>query len=143
MPTNFRPTKSIPFDFLFDGRLDKYGVREDIRSKTSASVRYLQGKDGFLRAHAVDNGADSMVEMPSFLPVPISVFNALSDEFGTFQTGYDPRYWGFETEEAWEAAQVLSKYNINAFYNDVLRLGGWCMISFFQDSENERDGQLA
>jgi hypothetical protein len=122
MPTIFRPTKPIPFNFPFDGRLDKYGVREDIRSNTSASVRYLQGKDGFLCVRSEENGANSVFEMPHFLPVPRSVFNALSSEFDTsFQSGYGFRYWGFETEEAWEAAQVLSQYNKIEFYNSLIR----------------------
>jgi hypothetical protein len=123
MSTSYRALIAIPFHSLFDGRLDKYGIREIIKSDTSESLRYLSGKDGILSVYKEQGGADSSFERPSFAPMPWAIFDALAAEFGTdFVSEHDHRYWGFDTAEEWNAFQdKLARDDDDDFYRNVLR----------------------
>jgi hypothetical protein len=106
MSTDYRALIAIPFRGVFDGRLDKYGIREIIKSDTSESLRYLCGKDGILNVYKEQGGTDCSFERPSFAPMPWVIFDALTEEFGTaFVSEHDHRYWGFDTAEGWNAFQ--------------------------------------
>jgi hypothetical protein len=79
--TDYRALIAIPFHSLFDGRLDKYGIREIIKSDTSESLRYLSGKDGILSAYKEQGGADSSFD--ELHSNAWAIFDALTAEFGT------------------------------------------------------------
>jgi hypothetical protein len=101
MSTDYRSTPAIPFAQLFDGRLEKYGVYETIRSDSTEQIRYLVGRDGVLEAYREENGNSSFAR-PCFAPIPSAVLDALVEEFEVeLVCEHDPRYWGFATEKEW------------------------------------------
>lgn len=77
MSTQYKPLMNIPYERMFDGRLDQYRVREEIRTDTSDSRRYLAGADGVLAVFPDQNGASSTFVRPDFGPMPWSIFDAL------------------------------------------------------------------
>jgi hypothetical protein len=50
MSTGYAPIPDISFDQLFDGRLKKYGIQEEIAVNPTERTRYLVGCDGFSRS---------------------------------------------------------------------------------------------
>jgi hypothetical protein len=122
MSTDYRPLNDIPYDNLFDGRLEKHDVREELRSDTTIERRYLSGRDGILIAFREGNGGSSFSH-PSFGPMPWTVFDALAAEFkAELVSEHDHRYWGFDTADEWGAFNdKLAKEGEDKFYNNVLR----------------------
>src|ERR1700730_1071232 len=106
MSTAYKPLFNIRFENIFDARLDKYEVREQIRTDTSDSTRYLAGPDGVLAVFSEQNGASRSFVRPSFEPMPWSTFDALNREFDTeFVSEHDHRFWGFDTAGEWDQFQ--------------------------------------
>ena len=121
MSTSYRPIPAIPFTELFDGRLDKYGVREKAHADSTLRKRYLLGSDGVLEAYQNDDGTSSFSRR-SFTPVPWTVINALTEEFGIeLVSEHDHRYWGFANEKDWRDWQdQLAKEAEGDFYKDLV-----------------------
>jgi hypothetical protein len=122
MSTSYRSLTEIPYESLFDSRLEKHGVREELRSDTTAEYRYLVGRDGALIAFPENNGLGCSFSRPSFAPMPWAVLDALVDEFQVeLVTEYDHRYLGFDAAEEWDAFQEeLAKENEDWFYKNLL-----------------------
>src|SRR4051812_49869881 len=121
MSTNCRPLSKIPFVQLFDGRLEKYGVREKKYSNTTKNYRYLVGRDGVLAVYREKDGGCSFTRL-CFTPVPWTVLDALAEEFKIeIVTEHQPQYWGFSTEQEWDAFnKKISKEHDDEFYADLL-----------------------
>jgi hypothetical protein len=122
MSTDYRPLNDISYDYLFDGRLEKYDVREELRSDTTTECRYLFGRDGVLIAFRENDGNRSSFSRPSFGPMPWSVFDAIAAEFQSeLVSEHDHRYWGFNTADEWDNFNdKLAKDGTDKFYNNVL-----------------------
>jgi hypothetical protein len=120
MSTDYRPIPAIPFNQLFDGRLDKYGVREKADPDTTVRRRYLVGGDGVLEAYKNDDGTSSFSRR-SFTPVPWAVIDALTEEFETeLVSEHDHRFWGFATkEEERDWHDQMAKEAEDNFYKDL------------------------
>jgi hypothetical protein len=100
MSTYYAPIPDISFDQLFDGRLEKYGVKEEIVANPTERTRYLVGCDGFLQVHRQENGTCTFTRRGC---VPWSIFDAIAEEFKVeLVSEHDHRYWGFATEEEWD-----------------------------------------
>ena len=121
MSTSYRPIPAIPFTELFDGRLDKYGVREKAHADSTQRNRYLLGSDGVLEAYQNDDGTSSFSRR-SFTPVPWTVIDALTEEFETeLVSEHDHRFWGFATkEEERDFHEKMAKESEDEFYNDLI-----------------------
>jgi hypothetical protein len=121
MSTDYRSTPAIPFAQLFDGRLEKYGVYETIRSDSTEQRRYLGGRDGVLEAFREEDGNSSFMRN-SFTPVPWATFDALIEEFDVeLVSEHDHRFWGFATQKKWDDWREQSeKQTEDRFYNDVI-----------------------
>jgi hypothetical protein len=119
MSTHWRPLPDILFAELFDGRLEKYGVREGVMAEPE-NGRYLEGCDGVLLVYREDNGTCTFVRRGC---VPCAVFDALTDEFEIeWVSEHDYRYYGFATEEEWDAFhKKLGREAEEEFYNDLIR----------------------
>jgi hypothetical protein len=95
MSTDYRPLSPIRVADLFDGRLEKVGVRE----YHSLFARWANNGD------------------------PHYILRSISDEFDVdIVSEYEPQYWGFETEDEWNAA--LAKMEEDAerdFLNEVVK----------------------
>jgi hypothetical protein len=97
MSTEWRPIPDIPFAKLFDGCLEKYGIREVIVEDATERFRYLQGPDGFLEAFRGEDGTCSFTRRGV---VPWTIFDAIAEEFEIeWVSEYDYRFWGFATEK--------------------------------------------
>lgn len=123
MSTAYKPLMNIRFENIFYARLHKYEVREQIRTNTSDSSRYLAGPDGVLAVFLDQNGVSSTFVRPSFGPMPWSIFDALNREYGTeFFSEHDHRFWGFDTAEEWDKFQnQIAKGNNDDFYVEIIR----------------------
>jgi hypothetical protein len=120
MSTYYRPIPDISFDQLFDGRLEKYGIKEEIVANPTKGMRYLVGCDGFLQVHREENGTCAFTRRGC---VPWSIFDALTEEFRIeLVSEHDHRYWGFATEEEWNAChEQLAKEDEDKFYDNILK----------------------
>ena len=118
MSTAYRPLPDILFVQLFDGRLEKYGIKEEIVANSEEGTRYLVGCDGFLRVHRQKDGTCDFTQR-GFLPW--SIFDALAEEFEIeLVSEHDYRYWGFSTEEEWDAFnEKFAKESKDKFYDDL------------------------
>jgi hypothetical protein len=119
MSTYYRPLPDIQFAQLFDGRLEKYGIKEKIAADPTEETRYLVGCDGFLKVHREGNGTCAFMQRGL---LPWSILDALAEEFEIeLVSEYDHRYWGFATEQEWDDWNIqLSKKHEDEFYNDLL-----------------------
>jgi hypothetical protein len=118
MSTYYRPIPDILFDHLFDGRLEKHGIRERILASSDVRTRYLEGCDGTMEAHREDDGSSSFM-LRGF---PWAVWDALKDEFEVeLVSEHDHRYWGFSSEEEYESfMDKVAQEGEDRFYNDLL-----------------------
>ncbi len=119
MSTELAPLPDIEFAQLFDGRLERYGIKEKIVADPTEGTRYLVGRDGFLQVHRAENGTCTFTRRGC---VPWSIYDALAEEFEVeLVTEHDYRFWGFATEEEWDNwHKKLAKEHEDSFYNDLL-----------------------
>jgi hypothetical protein len=120
MSTHYRPLPDIPFAQLFDGRLEKYGIKEEIAANSTEGRRYLTGRDGFLQVLQEENGTCTFTRRGC---VPWSIFDALTEEFEIeLVSENDHRYWGFATAEEWDDWHKQgAKEAEDEFYNNLLK----------------------
>jgi hypothetical protein len=120
MSTWYRPIPDIQFVQLFDGRLEKYSIKEEIVANPSDGRRYLVGCDGFLEVDRTDDGTCTFTRRGC---VPWSIFDALAEEFEIeLVSEYDHRYWGFATEKDWnDWNEKLAKEDETEFYNNLIK----------------------
>jgi hypothetical protein len=122
MSTWLAPIPDIQFAQLFDGRLEKYGIRKDevIRENETEKTPFLVGPDGFLEVHAEENGTCTFTRRG---PVPWAIFDAITEEFGVeLVTEYDHRFWGFATEKEWnDWNEAAHRKGQDEFYDDLLK----------------------
>jgi hypothetical protein len=116
MSMSYRLRKNITADELFDGRLEAFGVREEVRPEGVADpypaymkveqVRYLTDGRNSLEVAVYETGfADIIVENLWCAPEK-EIFHAIAEAFATeIVTEGQPEFYGFETEEEWDAAQ--------------------------------------
>jgi hypothetical protein len=92
LPFEIRPVKDINFDFLVDGRLEKYDIQ--VNSGQSTAVLTV-ANGGTLIANRV--GLSTHFEF-RHRAYPQRMFDALSKEFDTeLVAGDDFRFWGFSS----------------------------------------------
>ena len=80
MSTDYRPIPAIRFSKLFDGRLDKYGIRARAPTNSSPNSGSLVGSDGVLESYQEHDG-NARFCRGSFKPMPWTVIDALTNEF--------------------------------------------------------------
>jgi hypothetical protein len=120
MSTWYKPIPDIQLAQLFDGRLEKYSIKEEIVVNPSDGRRYLVGCDGFLEVHRSDDGTCTFTRRGC---VPWSIFDALAKEFEIeLVSEYDHRYWRFATEKDWnDWNEELAKEDETEFYNNLIK----------------------
>ena len=123
MSTDYRPLKEIAACDLFDGRLEKFNVREDVGRGTTERKRCLTDGCNYLWVFIGDDGfvRDFTRWMPNGNPGKI--LNAIAEIFDTdIVSEYEPQYWGFETEEEWDAAvNKRAEEHEREFYIELLK----------------------
>src|SRR5262245_1204828 len=100
MSISWCPVKKVRACDLFDGRLKKFNVREDVRRGTTETERCLTDGRNYLWVYIGDDGFVSSFNrwMPNGNPGKI--LNAVGETFETYiASEYEPQYWGFDTHE--------------------------------------------
>ena len=100
--------------------MEKYGIKEEIVANPTEGTRYLVGCDGFLQANRQENGTCTFTRRGV---TPWSIFEAIAQEFKVeFVSEHDHRYWGFATEEEWDAwHEQGAKEAEDEFYDNILK----------------------
>src|SRR5262245_3640210 len=124
MSTNYRPLEKIAACDLFDGRLEEFNIREHIKpDETTERERCLtDGRRNYLWVHIHDDG---FVSFTRYMPNgdPEKILAAVAEAFDTdIVSEYEPQYWGFDTEEEWEAAErKITEESKRKFYIELLK----------------------
>jgi hypothetical protein len=123
MSTSYRPLKEISALDLFDGRLEDLGIREHIAENTTEGSRCLTDGRNYMWVYVDREGKVS--DLVRYAPnvAPGKILNAVRQLFDTdIVSEYEPQYWGFDTEEEWDAFQAkISKQHKDEFYVDIMK----------------------
>lgn len=121
MSTGYCLVKKVSARDLFDGRLDEYGVREHIEpGKTSEKERCLTDGENYLPVSIDDDGFVSILTRYRG-NAPGKILNAIADAFDTdIVSEYEPQFWGFDTNEEWEAwEEKMAREADDKFYIEL------------------------
>ena len=104
MSISFHLLNEVASSDLFDGRLERFGVREHLKpDETSEMWRCLTDGRNYVWVQVDDQG------LVCFLTryagnVAKKILNAIAEAFDTdIVSEYEPQYWGFDTQEEWNA----------------------------------------
>jgi hypothetical protein len=114
MSTQYGLRKRIKADELFDGRLEAFGVREEARPEGAADrfpqytkvkeVRYLTDGRDSMEVTIWQNGYACLQVRNLWCAPEKRIFHTIAEAFDTgIVTEHQPEFWGFETEEEWDA----------------------------------------
>ena len=115
MSTSYRAIKEdgslaqLRFSAVFDGRMEKYGVRESTPENRSDMGRCLTDGEKCLWVYEDRLEPDIVCSLTRrFLNgVPAKILDAIEDEFDIrLVSEYEPEYWGFATEEEWRRCEA-------------------------------------
>lgn len=101
MSTDYSFEKEIRMEELFDGRLERFGVFEQvIEGDTSPDCRLLR-----MGCNGLWISGDEVVDVVTSPEEnnPVNILSAILQTFNTCVFSADePQFWGFETQEAWD-----------------------------------------
>ena len=133
MSTHYGLSKSIKADELFDGRLEAFGVREEVRSREAAGrypsymkvkeVRYLSNGGESMKVIVWENGYASLSVMNLWCAPEKEIFHAVAEAFDAdIVTEHQPEFWGFATQEEWDAHERrICEEHEQQFYAELLK----------------------
>jgi hypothetical protein len=123
MSINFRPLTPIRMEDLFDDRLEDVGVYEHHHKEATSHYRCLTDGVNFLWVYSNEEGLVSTFCRWAPNGNPQRILCAIADQFDVdIVSEYEPQYWGFETEEEWEAAwAAMAQKDEQDFYNEVAK----------------------
>ncbi len=122
MSTHYAPFNKIHARDLFDGRLGKLGVREQITADTTETSKCLTDGRNCLWVSINETGlVDSITRYGA--NAASKILNAIAQTFNTdIFSEYEPQYWGFDNQEEWDAWQEnLAKEDDEKFYAELLK----------------------
>jgi hypothetical protein len=123
MSTDYRLFEEVTECTLFDGRLEKFGVREHVKSnETTETRRCLTDGRNYLWVYIDDAGLVTCLSRYAG-NAPGKILNAIADVFDTdIFSEYQPQFWGFETQEEWDAAmEEITKKHEEEFYVEIIK----------------------
>jgi hypothetical protein len=124
MSTDYRLLKKVRACDLFDGCLEEFGVREHVKpDETTKKKRCLTDGRNYLWVHIDDGGLVASLSRYAPNGDPVKILNAIALEFDAdVVSEYEPQYWGFDTQEEWDAAQEgMSREHEENFLNELLK----------------------
>jgi hypothetical protein len=123
MSTDYRPLKRVRACELFDGRLEAFGVREHVNDKTTEGHRCLTDGNNYLHVYMDENGFVDGITRYAPGGAPGKILNAVAEAFDTdIVSEYEPQYWGFETQEEWDAWEAaMARESEEKFRVEVLK----------------------
>jgi hypothetical protein len=122
MSIDYAPFNKIRARDLFDGRLDKFSVREQLTGDTTETNKCLTDGRNFVWVYINDTGFVGSVTSYG-ANAPSKILNAIAQTFDTdIFSEYEPQYWGFDTKEEWDAWQhKLAKEYDEKFQTELLK----------------------
>jgi hypothetical protein len=123
MSTHYAPFNKIRARDLFDGRLEKFSVREQLTADTTETRKCLTDGRNCLWVYINDDGFVGSFTRYAPNGAPGKILNAIAQTFDTdIFSEYEPQYWGFETQEEWDAWQEeLAKEHDEKFHAEILK----------------------
>jgi hypothetical protein len=133
MSIGYRLRKSIKADELFDGRLEAFGVREEVRPEEAADrfppymkvreVKYLTDGRNSMEVVVYENGVPDLTVSNLWCAPEKEIFHAIAEAFDTdIVTEDQPEFWGFDTQEEWDAYQNrIHEENERKFHAELLK----------------------
>ena len=105
MSTYYSLIKKIPGCDVFDGRLEEFGIREQIvPDQTTDRHRCLT--DGHEYVWVIMDGAGYFWHVWGTSKIPYAVADAFDADI---VSEHQAKFWGFDTEEEWERWQKQSQ----------------------------------
>jgi hypothetical protein len=103
MSTAYATLKRVSARELFNGRLEAYGVREHFENETNKTTRWLTDGGNYLSVSIKDDGfVHSITRLGA--NAPSSILSTIAEVFDTdVVSEYEPEFWGFDTQEEWDA----------------------------------------
>jgi hypothetical protein len=124
MSTDYRPLTRIFSTDLFDGRLEAFGVREHFNKETTETERVLTDGRDYLWVYVKHGFAGIFTR---YYPNGGGlILNAIAEAFDVdIVSEYEPRFWGFDTQEEWDAADAawdaMRKADDEKFHTELLK----------------------
>jgi hypothetical protein len=120
MSTDYRISKEVSASDLFGGRLERFGIREHVTPETSETQRCLTDGRNFVWVWLTEDNFVSCLTRYGFNP-PQKILNAISKLLDAeIFSEYQPQYWGFDTQEEWDAAEEeMANVGRNRFYAEL------------------------
>src|SRR5262245_10013865 len=125
MSIDFRPLTPIRMADLFDGRLERLGVRQHHPEGTLAPNEkcLTDGLKNYLFVYSNEKGLVS--SFTRWMPNgdPKYILQAICGEFDVdIVSEHEPQYWGFKTQEEWDAAWAkMAERDEQDFFNEVVK----------------------
>jgi hypothetical protein len=122
MSTSYRLEEHIPAVDVLDGRLMVFGVREQVNEHTNEAVKCLTDGRNCVWLYTDDDGFVS--SLSSYRAnVPSKILRAIATVFETqIFSEYEPQFWGFDSNEAWDAAmEQMDKEDDDRFYAELIK----------------------
>lgn len=122
MSTYYAPFNKIRAGDLFDGRLEKFGVREHMTTDSTETSKCLTDGRNYLWVFVNDAGFVANINRYGG-NAPSKILNAIAEVFDTdIFSEYEPQYWGFDTEEEWHSAwDAEARQAEQRFYDEVVK----------------------
>jgi len=124
MSTDYRPLEKVRACDLFDGRLEAFGVREEIvLDGTTEGTRCLTDGRNYLWVYINDNGQVGCLTRYASSGAPGKILNAIAEACDTdIVSEYQPQFWGFDTQAEWDAAmEQMSREADENFHAELLK----------------------
>ena len=101
--TNYSLVPQVRFADLFDGRLERFGVREHVHADTDETCRGLTDGNSYVWFGQNNDGNVGSIMWHAPGGSPTKIFAAVEEAFGcTIYSEHQPQFWGFDTDEEWE-----------------------------------------
>lgn len=123
MSTDYLLLEKVPAYELFDGRLEKFGVREHIHlESTTERTRLLTDGRNYVWVYIDNDGIVACLSRYG-ANAPGKILNALADAFDTdIVSEHEPQFWGFNTQEEWDACmEKMGEEAKDEFHVELLK----------------------
>lgn len=121
MSTDYRTLKRLRVEDLFDGRLEEFGISERPQSKPSRVRELTDGRNALFVYEDEKGCVGSFTRYGA--NAPGRILAAIAVVFDTYIVSeHQPQYWGFDTNEEWEAWQEqMAREGRDRLYADMIR----------------------
>jgi hypothetical protein len=122
MSTDYMPLKKVPARELFDGRLQEFGVREHVNDDTDERKRCLTDGRNYLWLYVTDDGFVGCLSRYGG-NAPQKILGAIAEAFDTdIVSEHQPQFWGFDTQEEWDAAMAeMSRKTDEDYHAELIK----------------------